>query len=47
MVLFMGIHWVITFREFFMYKNFCKIYDIVDTLSCYLDYAHEIAWVVY
>ena len=37
----MGIHWVITFREFFMYKNFCKIYDIVDTLSCYLDYAHD------
>lgn len=24
-----------------MYKNFCKVYDIIDTLSCYLDYAHN------
>lgn len=23
-----------------MYKNFCKIYDILEVLSSYLDYAH-------
>lgn len=24
-----------------MYKNFCKIYDILEVLSSYLDYAHD------
>jgi hypothetical protein len=24
-----------------MYKNFCKIYDIIEVLSSYLDYAHD------
>lgn len=24
-----------------MYKNFCKIYDILEVLSRYLDYAHD------
>lgn len=24
-----------------MYNNFCKIYDIIEVLSSYLDYAHD------
>ena len=24
-----------------MYKNFCKIYDILEVLSSYVDYAHD------